>query len=97
MRLKNRLNILESTLLVEKPYFSACAENSHFDPKSSKKLNYQALFHISTNLEEGGLDICSGEFTAGVSGTYSVSWSSSSGDKLTMYKTLYEKKDGKIV
>merc|ERR1719431_1564689 len=92
-----RLNIIESSVLVERPYFSTCAQNSQFDPKSSKKVNYQAVFHLSSNLEEGGLDICSGEFTAGVSGTYSVSWSSSSREHMTLYETVYDKRNGRIV
>merc|ERR1719233_60055 len=97
VRLKKRLDTLESTVLLEKPYFSTCAQNSQFDLKSSKKVNYQAVFHLSSNLEEGGLDICSGEFSAGVSGTYSVSWSSSSRDQITLYETVFDKRNGKIV
>ena len=40
--------------------------------------SFDSVLHISTNMVEGGLDTCSGEFEAGVSGIYSISWSFSS-------------------
>ena len=57
-------------------YFSVCAEKNSFLEVITKLsiINYDLVFHISTNIGEGGLDLHSGLFTAGISGTYSVSW-----------------------
>jgi len=57
----------------EKPYLSVCAyRESHRG--TYKSIPYDSVFHLSTNIEEGGLDTCTGKFLFGLSGTYSVSW-----------------------
>ena len=57
----------------EKPHQSLCAGRS--EQKGRGTITYKKLFHDSSNIKEGGLNISSGIFTAGVSGTYAVSWS----------------------
>ena len=82
MKLKKRLDVLENTLLVEKPFYSVCAHRSQWNISNkyyiAEPVSYDSVLHISTNMLEGGLDTCTGEFEAGVSGVYSISWSFSS-------------------
>ena len=66
----------------EKPYLSMCAyKELHkvdwrkgYDPEKGEVIPLDSVFHLATNIVEGGLDTCSGEFLFGVSGTYAVSW-----------------------
>ena len=57
----------------EKPYLSVCAYRESYSGPY-KSIPYDSVFHLSTNIEEGGLDTCTGKFLCGLSGTYSVSW-----------------------
>ena len=58
----------------ERPYLSICAyKESHRG--SYQSITYDSIFHLSTNIKEGGLDTCTGRFLFGVSGTYTVSFS----------------------
>merc|ERR1711874_849625 len=56
---------------------SVCAYTGFYQAeKKYEAIPFERVFHESTNIKEGGLDSCSGEFLVGMSGTYSVSWSS---------------------
>ena len=66
---------LEKNVFAATPFLSVCASSSGTELKRYQDITYEKVFHSSTNLKEGGLDTCSGVFTSGVSGTYSVSWS----------------------
>ena len=82
MKLKKRMDVLENTLPVEKPYYSVCVYRSYWNITNKynfeEPVSFDSVLHISTNMGEGGLDTCTGEFEAGVSGIYSISWSFSS-------------------
>ena len=67
-------------ILQEKPYLSVCAEKSSTkSERQCRTINYDSIFHSSSNLDGGGLDICTGVFTVGQCSPYSVSWNSFSG------------------
>jgi len=72
--LQKRFNALEQKVNEETPYLSVCAYSSGVK-KGTTVITYERVTHAATNLKEGGLDTCSGVFTAGLAGTYSVSWS----------------------
>ena len=72
--LEKRLEKVEQGLIEEKQFISVCGFKSEI-PSESVDITYDDVFHYATNVPEGGLDTCSGRFTAGVSGSYSVSWS----------------------
>ena len=74
--LEKRLKHVEESSDIKKPYVSVCASKSKFEClKISDLESYDHVFHSATNLDEGGLDTCTGVFTSGLSGAYSVSWS----------------------
>ena len=61
----------------KQPFLFICAAQlSYSTYKIYKAVNYHTLLYSSTNVEEGGLDICTGVFTSGQPGTYSITWSS---------------------
>merc|ERR1711942_140853 len=73
------------------PYFHICGEKSQLDCTDSGAgliSNYDSVFQFSSNLKEGGLDLCTGEFTAGVTGTYAISWSWTGSVKMRLYKRV---------
>jgi len=72
--LEKRLEKVEQGLKEEKQFISVCGFKSEI-PSEFVDITYDNVFHSATNVAEGGLDTCSGRFTAGVSGSYSVSWS----------------------
>ena len=70
------MKIVERSSQIKKPYVSACASKSKFKCRKHSDIDsYDHVFHSATNVEEGGLDTCTGVFTSGLSGVYSVSWS----------------------
>ena len=76
----------------EKPYLSMCAYKESFNEKSHTGVPFDSVFHLSTNIKDGCLSTCSGEFLFGVSGTYSVSWNSfterrGGGSYVSLFKT----------
>lgn len=85
-KIYERLEKLEK----EKPYMSICAAKSSTKGQRGR-ITYDSVFHSSTNIGEGGLDKCTGVFTSGLSGSYSVSWNSFSekrggGDSVVLWK-----------
>jgi len=80
---QTRLDSIEERLArleKERPYLSVCAyRESHRGYYQA--IPYDSVFHSSTNIEEGGMDICTGKFLSGLSGTYSVSWNYFSGSR----------------
>ena len=73
--LLRRVDKLEKNVYAKAPFLSVCAASSGSRLKRYHDITYEHVFHSSTNLRKGGLDTCSGVFTSGVSGTYSISWS----------------------
>merc|ERR1712037_969896 len=68
------------TILRDPPYLHMCG--SHYAALSnynSMTITFSTLLYSATNTEGGGLDISSGVFTAPVGGSYTVTWSTSSG------------------
>ena len=95
--MNKRLEKLEAIVLQDQPYLSVCAEKSSTKSERQwKTINYDSIFHSSTNIDGGGLDICTGVFTVGQSGTYSVSWNSFSGAR-GPGKSLVLRKNGRQV
>ena len=74
------------------PYMLLCA--AHSSPKSThlSQLNYHSLLYSYSNIEEGGLDLCTGVFTSGQPGTYSVTWGALVGSNIIVLR-----KNGKII
>ena len=69
----------------ETPHLSLCAY-IELHKESYQTITYDSLFHLSTNIKEGGLDSCTGKFLCGLSGTYSVSWNYFSGSRSVVLK-----------
>ena len=96
-QISKRLERLEKIVLQEKPYLSVCAENpSTKSDRRGKTINYDSIFHSSTDIDGGGLDICTGVLIVGQSDTYSVSWNSFSGARGPS-KSLVLRKNGRQV
>ena len=63
------------SFLKEAPWMFTCAGHYSVLSTSQQVISYSSLLYNSTNAAGAGLDITSGQFTAGSTGSYTVTWS----------------------
>ena len=87
----------EVVILKAPPFIHACGSHYESLSASSGTIPYTSLLYSSTNLEDGGLDINTGVFTAPWGGSYTVSWYTAAVMDPGKYVDIYLQKNGENI